>query len=163
MTSTEIQRVFAKNMRCRRKTIGLTQEELAEQSGLHRTYIGGIEQQRINVSIKNVERIAQALDVDPSFLFQQDDGRSLEEVYGRLRSLKSEDPAAQYALCTAEGNDFTFDIIDVKEEDVAMRILRTLIKEGLQGDELLNEFHLCQEFILDLFERNRQQAHGQSG
>lgn len=65
----DIQKTFARNMRKYRKEAKLTQEGLAEKSGLHRTYIGGIEQERINVSIRNVEKIAHALGVDPVQLF----------------------------------------------------------------------------------------------
>ncbi|MCK5492847.1 MAG: helix-turn-helix transcriptional regulator [Candidatus Omnitrophica bacterium] len=40
---------------------GLSQEELSEKCGLHRTYIGGIESLGRNVSLVNIERIAKAL------------------------------------------------------------------------------------------------------
>lgn len=67
--------VFSKNMRRYRKAAGLTQEQLAERCGLHRTYIGRIEQQRVNVSINNAGRIADALGVSMALLFvdYQDD------------------------------------------------------------------------------------------
>ncbi len=42
---------------------GFTQEELANKSGLHRTYIAGIETGRRNISVKNLEKIAKALGV----------------------------------------------------------------------------------------------------
>lgn len=64
-----IQSTLASNMKKYRKRIGLSQEALAEKCGLHRTYIGGIEQERVNVSVKNIERIATALGVDPALLF----------------------------------------------------------------------------------------------
>ncbi len=51
---------FADNMRELRMRAGLSQEMLAEKSGLHRTYIGSIEQRRANISLKNVEKIADA-------------------------------------------------------------------------------------------------------
>lgn len=66
---TGIQEVFAANVRFFRKRAGLSQEKLAERSGLRRTYIGGIEQRRINASLKNIEKIAGALDADPAFPF----------------------------------------------------------------------------------------------
>lgn len=60
---------FADNMREFRVRAGLSQEMLAEKSGLHRTYIGSIEQKRANISLKNVEKISNALGVDPAIMF----------------------------------------------------------------------------------------------
>lgn len=64
----DIKTVLADNMRRFRKLRGISQERLGELSDLHRTYIGGIEQERINPSLKNIEKVAVALDVDPAML-----------------------------------------------------------------------------------------------
>lgn len=61
-------RVFGRNVRARRKHLRLSQEELAERAGLHRTYIGMIERCEKNVTIFNIERIAKALAVAPGNL-----------------------------------------------------------------------------------------------
>lgn len=53
--------IFAENMRRARLDRGLTQEELAEIVGLHRTYVGSVERGERNVSVDNMEAIAQAL------------------------------------------------------------------------------------------------------
>jgi transcriptional regulator with XRE-family HTH domain len=53
-----------------RKAHGLSQEKLAERTGLHRTYIGGIERGLRNVSFLNLLKLAQALDVSLSELVQ---------------------------------------------------------------------------------------------
>ena len=52
---------FGDAIRCRRKRLGLSQEEVSERAGLHRTYIGDIERGERNVSLENIYRIAQAL------------------------------------------------------------------------------------------------------
>ena len=57
---------LGENVRQLRKAKGLSQEALADMSGLHRTYIGGIERGERNVSIANIIRIAQALNVEVS-------------------------------------------------------------------------------------------------
>lgn len=65
---TDISAILADNMRRFRKSKGFSQERLGEISDLHRTYIGGIEQERINPSVRNLEKVAIALDVDPAML-----------------------------------------------------------------------------------------------
>ena len=54
----------ATNLRARRKAGGLSQEELADLAGLHRTYVGAIERGERNVSIDNIERLSIALKLD---------------------------------------------------------------------------------------------------
>lgn len=47
-----------------------SQEQLADETGLHRTYIGGIERGLRNPAVQNVARIAHALGVPISTLFE---------------------------------------------------------------------------------------------
>jgi transcriptional regulator with XRE-family HTH domain len=60
---------FGLRVRELRLAAGLSQEQLAERAGLHRTYIGGIERGERNVAILNIVRLARALKVRPSELF----------------------------------------------------------------------------------------------
>ncbi|GEM_PF-1706984 len=53
----------------RRKMLGLTQEQLAEHAGLHRTYISDIERGTRNPSIDCVLKLCKALELEPSALF----------------------------------------------------------------------------------------------
>jgi transcriptional regulator with XRE-family HTH domain len=54
----------------------LSQEELAHRSGMHRTYLGGIERGERNPSFTNIRRLANALGVSPSELLAR--GERLE-------------------------------------------------------------------------------------
>jgi transcriptional regulator with XRE-family HTH domain len=63
--------VFAKNLRKFRKEMGLSQERLAELSGLHRTFVGCVERSEKNVSIDSIERFANALGKEARDLFLQ--------------------------------------------------------------------------------------------
>lgn len=63
--------IFADNVRRRRLALGLSQEELAEKAGVHRTYVGMLERSEKNVTIYNIERIAVALQVEPATLLQK--------------------------------------------------------------------------------------------
>jgi transcriptional regulator with XRE-family HTH domain len=59
---------FASNILRIRKIKGISQEKLALKAGLDRTYISGIERAVRNPSLKNIAKIADALDVPPSKL-----------------------------------------------------------------------------------------------
>jgi transcriptional regulator with XRE-family HTH domain len=59
----DAQRLFAANMRRIRKAKELTQEKVAELAELHPNYISSVERGIRNISICNIERIANALGV----------------------------------------------------------------------------------------------------
>jgi transcriptional regulator with XRE-family HTH domain len=61
---------FGRNMRDRRKALGLSQEKLGELANLEQSYISNVEAGTRNVSIDNIARIAHALNVDTSNLFR---------------------------------------------------------------------------------------------
>lgn len=54
-----------------RRTAGISQEELAERAGLHRTYVGGVERGERNVGVLNLIQIARALNVKPAELLSR--------------------------------------------------------------------------------------------
>lgn len=68
-----LRQTFAKNVRALRKARGWSQEELAFQCELHRTYISGIERAIRNVSLDNIEVIAKALGEPASRLLESSD------------------------------------------------------------------------------------------
>lgn len=66
--SENIIQTFASNVRAIRVSLNLSQEELADKAGLHRTYISDIERCRRNVTLDAIQKIANALDVSPYVL-----------------------------------------------------------------------------------------------
>ncbi|MCM1219630.1 MAG: helix-turn-helix domain-containing protein [Lachnospiraceae bacterium] len=70
----DIVKVFGENVRKYRTALGLSQEQFAEKCGLHRTYISTIERFQRNISIENVQRIADALGIESYKLLIEHNG-----------------------------------------------------------------------------------------
>lgn len=68
-----LRQIMAENLRILRFAAHISQEELAELCGLHRTYISDIERCNRNISIDNIEKIAQALRITASDLLKERD------------------------------------------------------------------------------------------
>ena len=68
----DIIRIFGSNLRKYRTASGLSQEAFAEKCGLHRTYISAVECYRRSISLENIQRIADALEIETYKLFMED-------------------------------------------------------------------------------------------
>lgn len=64
---------FGEAVRARRYKLGMSQEELAERADLHRNYVGGVERGERNIALVNLEKLAGALGVKVSELFEDID------------------------------------------------------------------------------------------
>lgn len=62
--------VLANNIRALRSEKGWSQEVLAFESGLHRTFVAHVERGSRNISIDNIDKLATALKVSPHILLQ---------------------------------------------------------------------------------------------
>lgn len=69
--NSEILIKFGNRVRELRKLKNLSQEELAFRADVHRTYIGMIERAEKNITLLNIEKIANALDVSINDLFNE--------------------------------------------------------------------------------------------
>jgi transcriptional regulator with XRE-family HTH domain len=69
-----IEILFGINVKKFREEKGLSQEKLAELSDLHRTYISAVERGKRSISLKNIQKIAFALDLKEYqlFLFEEE-------------------------------------------------------------------------------------------
>lgn len=61
---------FGNTVRALRLKKNWTQEDLAERSGLHPTYVGGVERGERNIGFDNIIKLARALGAHPSDLFK---------------------------------------------------------------------------------------------
>lgn len=68
----DIVKVFGTNLKKYRTAIGLSQEAFADKCGMHRTYISAIECFRRSISLENIQRIADALEIETYKLFVED-------------------------------------------------------------------------------------------
>lgn len=64
-------KILALNLRPLRAEQGISQEELADRAGLHRTYVGSVERSERNISIDNIAKLAGALGVKANELLQE--------------------------------------------------------------------------------------------
>jgi transcriptional regulator with XRE-family HTH domain len=64
--------ILARNMRLLRAKRGLTQEALAYECAINRTYLSAVERSERNISIDNIARIAKGLNIEPWRLLRDD-------------------------------------------------------------------------------------------
>lgn len=69
----DITKIISVNVKRYRKIKGISQEELSFLSGLHRNYIGMIERSQKKITVYNLQKISQALDVDVCELIKQNE------------------------------------------------------------------------------------------
>ena len=69
MQNVDVKKIFGASVKAWRKRLGFSQEELAERSELHRTYISDVERGARNLSLESITRLARALDISVSTLF----------------------------------------------------------------------------------------------
>jgi transcriptional regulator with XRE-family HTH domain len=67
----DIREVFARNLRNLRREKGMSQEALADEAGVDRTYISALERSAYSASITMVEKLANVLGVEPSVLLER--------------------------------------------------------------------------------------------
>lgn len=69
----DAQKLFGKRLTELRKAKGWSQEALSLESGIARSYLGGVERGQRNIALVNICRLAEALEVPPAELFKFED------------------------------------------------------------------------------------------
>jgi transcriptional regulator with XRE-family HTH domain len=75
----EVRRRLGANVRRERERLGLSQEQLAFDSGVHRTYVSGVERGVRNPTVTVVERLAKALRVPAAALLAEQHPRASQQ------------------------------------------------------------------------------------
>lgn len=70
VTKSDPRVLFGSRLAKMRKEMGLSQEQLALESGLARSYLGGVERGQRNIAIVNICKLAEAMKIDPSELLK---------------------------------------------------------------------------------------------
>ena len=76
-SSARALREFGARVRAFRKELGLSQERLAHDAGIHPTYLSSVERGERNVALINLLRLARALGVDPADLVEGLDAQGI--------------------------------------------------------------------------------------
>jgi len=116
--STSILKFLGARIRDMRKSQGLSQEQLAEVSGLHHTYIGAVERGERNISIKSLLKITDALKISMGEVFESVDpdrndleNRVISQVLTLLRTENKNTLKRLYLLLGCLTEDATKDDI----------------------------------------------------
>lgn len=72
MRKTDPRKIFGQRIAILRKARGWSQEQLSLESGLARSYLGGVERGQRNISLVNIYRLADSLSLPASALFQEE-------------------------------------------------------------------------------------------
>jgi CheY-like chemotaxis protein/DNA-binding XRE family transcriptional regulator len=76
MQAIDVKSLLGAEVRRRRSSLGISQEELGERAALHRTYVSDVEAGKRNLSLESLERLARALGVSLSSVFDAVEARS---------------------------------------------------------------------------------------
>ncbi|MNE73316.1 HTH-type transcriptional regulator SinR [compost metagenome] len=113
MNEKDILKLVGARIRTLRKKRGLSQESLGEKGGFHFSYIGQIERGEKNVSLINLAKIANALEVNVAQLF------SYVHEYSELTEADAE--VKEVVMMLREGN--------LEKVRVAKNVVREIVRE----------------------------------
>lgn len=135
MANSDVKKKFGKSVRDWRHQLGFSQEQLAERADLHRTYVSDVERGARNVSLESIEKLARALKIPVSTLFNLA-GKSPEDH--PLDQALSADEMVEILYIEDNPNDAELALRALKHAKISNRIY--VVRDG---EEAL-EFLFCQ-------------------
>jgi len=131
MGASAITARFGASVRNLRFRLGLSQEELAERASLHRTYIAGIEAGTRNVTLKTIEKLAQALKVSTATLLPQAGKPGTNKPTGEL----SADEVVDILFVEDEADDVEVTMQALNRANITNRI--HIVRDGAAALDFL--------------------------
>ena len=130
---TQIQIEFGKRLKHKRRELGLTQEELAEKADLDPTYVSSIERGERNVSLGNIDALAQALMISPKELIpdavHQKKAQTRIEFGKRLKNIRQQRELTQEELAEKADLDASYiGFLERGERDISFENIITLAR-----------------------------------
>jgi len=116
-----IHKRFGDIIRKERMNLGLSQEKLAEKAGVHRTYIGMIERGEQNITITNIEKIAEAVEISMSRLFSEIDKHNISEIMKQSNDLSPSHSAEYTGVLKLEDNEIDCYVLNTTDRVISFR------------------------------------------
>jgi CheY-like chemotaxis protein len=153
MSTIDLKNFLGVAIRSQRISLGISQEELAHRAGLHRTYVSDLERGARNPSIESIEKLADALEVSVSKLFEsagngtssgqtveillvEDDQQDIELTVRAFKKARITNPL-QIARDGQEALDFVFANADEENFRSSLLVLLDLNLPKVSGLEVL--------------------------
>lgn len=128
----DVKKSFGETVKKLRNGLGLSQEVLAERADLHRTYISDVERGSRNLSLENIERLAQALEVTIATLFaSKEESLRGDSAYPQAWS----DTCVDILFVEDDANDVLLAMQALKRANLANRI--HVVRDGVAALDYL--------------------------
>jgi two-component system response regulator len=128
----DIKRMFGESLRDWRNHLGISQEELAEKAGLHRTYISDVERGSRNLSLESITKLATALNISVAALFPWEFQNKKAGVLGGTGHAKN---LVDILLVEDNPDDIALTVHAFKKARFANRL--TVVRDGAEALDFL--------------------------
>lgn len=123
MTVGELKQLFGSAIKNQRTELGISQEELADRAGLHRTYVSDVERGARNLSLESIEKLAGALELSVSKLFHRANHGSTGDRLVEVLLVEDMPEDVELTLLAFEKARFTNPIHVVRDGAEALQFL----------------------------------------
>jgi CheY-like chemotaxis protein/DNA-binding XRE family transcriptional regulator len=130
MQIIDFKKEFGAAVKHRRKSLGLSQETLAERANLHRTYVTDVERGTRNVTLESISKLARGLGVEMESLFASP-AAPAEQTF-RLRGVKG---VVDILLVEDDAKDAELTLAAFKEAKLTNRVV--VVKDGIAALDYL--------------------------